>query len=58
MKSRSRWEHVYVDVSLFIRLSINDRQRRSAAPEDTDNTRPTSKDAFITRLGITPFDSL
>lgn len=43
-------EHVYVDASLFIRLSVNDRRRCSASPEDTDNTRPTRKDAFITRL--------
>lgn len=50
MKNRSQWEYVYVDASLFIRLSVNDRRRRSAVPEDTDNTRPTNKDVFITRL--------
>jgi len=48
MKSRSK--HVYVEASLFIRLSVNDRRRCSASPEDTDNTRLNRKDTFITRL--------
>lgn len=49
-RKADRREHVYVDTSLFIRVSVNDRRRCSASLEDTDNTRPTRKDAFITRL--------